>query len=368
MKLDIDLGHLWARVKQMGAEVVDFDMAEIWNNSDISFDMELSNGGIEISLEDLESEEGLLSVKGRQVLLFIPDQGNSIEEALVDPSKGRKFHVADCITLEEMKKKNRFSRYNVTNNLSGVFKVYGVTKGRQEIAGDIKLQCCKNCLKQLNFKGYNHLRPGEKNLLVNNFSLEEFFSTYSSIFKHVPKKHKSDAAIGYTSDWGVISSLVRSDANYCCQHCSVDLTSNKKLLHTHHKNGVKNDNSRLNLVSLCADCHHKEPFHEHMFVKHSDTQLINALRKSQNLLSNNDWASVFKHADSSMFGVLDFCRQKNHKLPVIGYELSDAKGKIVAVLDLGWPQQKIGVCLGERIAVDGWKVFNLKEALGYFGA
>lgn len=366
MKLEVDLGQLWARVKQMGADTVDFKLTEIWDDSDITFDIDLGKG-IEITLDQLESEQGLLSVKGRQVLLFIPDQGFYIEDALVDPSKGRKFHVMDCSTLEEMKKKNRFGRYNVTNNLTGLFDVYGKNRMGQEFSGEIKLQCCRNCLKQLNFKRYNHINATEKNQLVNQFILEEFFSTYSSLFKHVPKKNSNDAEKSYTKDWDMVSSRVRNDARYCCQHCSVDLSSNKNLLHVHHKNGVKHDNSSSNLIALCADCHHKEPFHEHMFVKHSDTLLINSLRKSQNLLLNNDWSNVFKHADSSMFGVLDFCRNKNHTLPEVGCKLTDIKGNIVE-LELAWPQQRIGVSVGSRVMAPGWQIFNLKEALEFFGA
>lgn len=367
MKLDVNLDQLWSRVKQMGAEPVNFSLTEIWRDTEIEFDVLLRTSGVEISIEELEYEQGLLSVKGRQVLLFIPDQGNYIEDALADPSKGRKFHVMDCSTLIEMKSKNRFGRYTVTNNLSGSFDVHGINRANQKFSGKIRLNVCRNCMKELNYKAYTHLTSPKKNELVSQFNFEEFFSTYSSLFKHVPVKHTDGFEGGYSNDWAKISSALRQDKEFTCQHCTVNLSSNKSLLHVHHKNGVKNDNKLSNLIVLCADCHRKEPFHQHMFVKHSDSQLINSLRKEQNLLKNNDWATVFKHADTAVFCVLDHCRNSHQPLPVVGYELKDNSGNVISLLELAWPNIKIGVCLGSQITVPGWRILNLREALLHFG-
>lgn len=367
MKLDVNLDQLWSRVKQMGAEPVDFSLTEIWRDTEIEFDVRLGTSGVVISLEDLEYEQGLLSVKGRQVLLFIPDQGIRIAETLADPSKGRKFHVMDCTTLIEMRANNRFERYTVTNSLKGSFSVYGITKEKQEMKGIARLNVCKNCMKELNYKGYTNLTNSMRNELVTLFNFEEFFSTYSSLFKHVPAKHAEGVEGGYSNDWAKISSALRQDKEFTCQHCTVNLSSNKSLLHVHHKNGVKNDNKLSNLIVLCADCHRKEPFHQHMFVKHSDSQLINSLRKEQNLLQNNDWATVFKHADTAVFCVLDHCRNNHQPVPVVGYELKDNSGTVITLLELAWPNIKIGVSIGNRITVPGWRVMNLREALLHFG-
>jgi hypothetical protein len=38
----------------------------------------------------------------------------------------------------------------------------------------------------------------------------------------------------------------------------------KDLLHVHHINGVKSDNSEMNLRVLCQYCHGEQPNHEHM--------------------------------------------------------------------------------------------------------
>ena len=61
-----------------------------------------------------------------------------------------------------------------------------------------------------------------------------------------------------------------------CKSCRVDLSEQKRLLHVHHLNGEKSDNSAGNLIVLCADCHRKEPHHGHVHVKLADVKAIGA--------------------------------------------------------------------------------------------
>ena len=95
MKLNVDLSPLWTKVNEMGAEITDFDIGVVWKDSDIEFDDELESG-VDIDILDLSSEAGILSVKGRQVILFIPDHTFRVEKALINGGDGNKFHIADC--------------------------------------------------------------------------------------------------------------------------------------------------------------------------------------------------------------------------------------------------------------------------------
>ena len=152
MKININLDALLANVNRMNAKQVAMDLDFDWDSSDIKFDKELSSTGVEIDLKDLVSEQGLLSVKGRQVLLFIPDHGHRVVDALNNGAQGRRFHIAHCSTLDEMKSRNRFERYKVTNNLTGNFEIYGYDQSRNELSGETRLHVCRNCLKHLNYK------------------------------------------------------------------------------------------------------------------------------------------------------------------------------------------------------------------------
>ncbi len=366
MKIDVNLDSLWASVTRMGAAAISVEIDVGWG-PEIEFDKEL-NRGVEISLDGLGSAQGLLSVKGRQVLLFIPDHSYRIEDVLTDGSRGNKFHIAHCSKLDEMKQRNRFERYHVTNNLSGEFEIFGYDRSRQSINGMAKLNVCKLCLNHLNYKKSANGTAANRDSIVRSFDIGEFFATYSSLFKYLPKS-KREQTQGYTNDWKEVSVKVRQAANYTCRKCQVNLSSEKQLLHVHHKNGVKSDNSSSNLEPLCADCHRKEDFHDHMFIPHSDTQLINHLRREQGLITNDNqsWDSVFEYADPAVHGLLYHARNKNYLPPEIGYEIFDENGQSLATLEMAWTGTKYGICIDKPIVPSGWVIHNIEEALGYFG-
>lgn len=367
MKINVDFSALWSNVSRMGAKIVDAQLEANWTDSDWKFDTQLSTGSLEISLDQLESAQGLLSIKGRQVILFISDHGHLVEEALVTPSSGRKFHVFDCKTIQDMKARNRFERYHVTNSISGDFPIFGTTKYGQYLEGQARLQVCKNCINQLNYKNAGQSSTHERNNIVNNFNFSEFFSTYSSLFKHHPKPKSQTTEFGYSIDWDAISAREKASAKFICQGCQVNLESNKRLLHTHHINGVKHDNTANNLICLCADCHRKEPFHGHMYIKHIDSQFINRLRKEQGILMENSWTNTKQHIDPALHGLIHLAQKKLSSAPRISHTVKDSiSGKLIE-LDIAWPDHRMGIYLGDKVEIPQWRIFNHNEALAHFG-
>lgn len=367
MKLTVDLSSLWSNVTKMGAPEVSFDLGRVWSDSELDFDDLLSSSGIEVNLDELESEEGLLSVRGRQVLLFIPDHGMRFEKTMLEPKAGNKFHVADCLTLDTMRRRNSFERYKVTNNGSSIFSIFGYSQFKEHLEGKAKLHVCKNCINQLNYKGVANASTTVRDQVVDEFDLEEFFTTYSSLFKKLPRHHANEATKGYSKNWSDISKKIREKSHYICQYCNVDLSSDKKLLHVHHRNREKSDNSTSNLIALCADCHRKEPFHGHMYVEHEDTQRINQLRKEQNVLTEEDWSSVKQKADPAVHGVIEHCLLKGYSIPEVAYPLRDDNSGKEALLELAWAKRRFGIVLNTPVAIEGWDILTLSEALEFFG-
>ena len=185
----------------MGAESVDFTIDAAADDLE-PIDIQLRKGK-EVDLGDVEARNGLLNVQGRQVLLYIPDQGYRVEAVLEDGIKGRRFHVADCSTLKEMRQKGRYERYIATNDLGDNFDVYGVDPvTREEVSGSAKLKVCKNCLKDLNYKNY---RYGNKNKIHKEFEIAAFFEDYSSFFEYYPSEFRANKS-GYSADWKNVSS------------------------------------------------------------------------------------------------------------------------------------------------------------------
>ena len=233
MGLNVDLSALHAAVRRMGAELRDFDIGHRNIPLD-SIDIQLERG-IELpNLNDLEITNGLLHFQGRQILLYIQDQGRKIADVLVDGSLGRKFHVADCRTLNDMRRKGRFERYVVTNKLDGRFYVTGQEwSSTRAIEGEAELWVCQNCLKALNYKGAQHAKTGD---VARSFSIEEFFSTYSSFFPHLPSREAGQwGDETYADNWTQISAQHKLARDYKCESCGVDLSYHKHLLHVHHR-------------------------------------------------------------------------------------------------------------------------------------
>lgn len=271
--LKVKFPLLEAAVRRMGAKkiVVEF-----------SVDRELKEGK-RITLDDVQLRHELLLYKGRQVILYIQDHTyqNMFEEAIEDGSKGKRFHVAYCKRLKEMYDDNRSKRYVATNNLSGEF----VIKGKNDKERKANLQVCKKCLEELNYLNYCYAIDRDR--IVKEFHIPIFFETYGSCFPF-PRGRRAGDREDYTSKWEEVSWSYRESQNFTCEDCGVNLSqrNHHKLLHTHHINGVKSDNSEDNLQALCVDCHSRQPYHQHMNnspIFHDNIEQIKQLRKEQNL-------------------------------------------------------------------------------------
>lgn len=368
-KLTVDFSSLDQAVSQMGAELIEFDLeSKVIPIEPI--DRKL-NEGFEVNFEDIEFDTGLASYQGRQVLLYIKDHSynNKIYTVLEDGSKGNRFHVADCEMLERMRQKGRFDRYVVTNKLDGMFPVSGTDNRTNELVeGETDLSVCQYCLEATNFQKFASLKRGApRRDFVQNFKLADFFDTYSSFFKFMPTGVASNQTSHYTKDWETVSKRIREKFNYKCQQCGLDLAQHKRLLHVHHINGVKSDNSDSNLTPLCCDCHRKQPDHQHMFIKHEETKLISHLRNAQGLNVKENWQDVYDLADPGMHGVIDLLEKYHVSLPEVGEEIQNEKNEVVAELELAWPLKKVGIAIDKPEAIAatkfGWKVYSMRHAL-----
>ena len=370
MSLNVDLSELLSNAKRMSGEDFNFRLKLDKIEMD-PLDITLTTTGVDIELSEINFEHGLASHEGRQILLYISDHSfrDKIDNVLEDGAQGNKFHVADCRTIKEYRARDekRFERYKITNNLSGSFNVSGTNQYTNVFTeGQANLKVCKNCLTKLNYKGYQN-----DNSIFKIFSIEEFFSIYSSFFEYLPNRSLSGLKVDrYTDDWKKVSKEIKKVRAYKCEQCRVDLSSHENLLHVHHKNGIKNDNAKLNLAVFCADCHRKEPYHAHLFVPISETKIINALRKKQSLSHTDGWEGIFKYTDPSLEGLLKMCQKKSLPVPKFSYELLDDYDEICAQLDLAWKRSKVCVVIrgDDRNEAErkGWEVWSMTDALDEF--
>jgi hypothetical protein len=374
MRLEVDFSQLKAAANRMGPELPNITLLPAQDPLVIrnrhapttpppEYDIP-SEGLVIDDMEQVATPGGLLEYQGQQILLYIQDHSYRVQQALMDGEKGRRFHVANCKTLEEMRQKGRFERYVVTKEHSGEYNISGVdSQTGKQIEGVANLKVCKNCLSYLNYEGYK--TPGNSKIF-HEFSLEIFFQTYESFFLYHPKR-MSGTTEGYTSDWEKVSRYYRESKKFCCEKCKVDLSGHAQLLHVHHIDGVKPNNTQENLKALCADCHSKEPHHQHMSVSLHQRQLIASLRQEQKKANAKNWQQVFDLADPGLNGLLYRLSSQSSPIPVIGLDIKNEKNATVAKLDLAWPERKLGVSISlqdQEIAQShGWRAFTVQNIL-----
>ena len=292
MKIEVEFAELKALVKKMGAKPVNWD-SEAQKAPPPDFAKRLEEGIDLKKLDDVvPAENGLLTYKDEQVLLYIKDHGHMDRDKLLNsPKDARRFHVADCVTLDDMRQKKKFDRYVVTTRKDGSFEVdYFDDVQKKTVSIESKLRACMNCLKMINYQEYEKAPKKQQRKIWNAFDLREFFKIYATFFRNRPPYTDKTFPSGiYEPDWPEISKKYRDAADWKCQNtqCGVDLSAHKRLLDVHHISGNKRDNYSGNLKVLCKECHRNQPFHSHYKVRDADLKLIGRVRRKQRLTNPN---------------------------------------------------------------------------------
>ena len=235
---------------------------------------ELQQGKEIGSLDEIESRGGLLTYKGEQVVLYIKDTRQDKYTLLRYPEDARRFHVGECQTIKDMRSKGRFERYVVATRQDGLFLVEAIDLDK---AFEARLLVCKNCLSQLNWKGYANSRAVK---VWEEFSLQDFFAEFTTFFSSRPRYTDRTAPPGgYARGWPRLANRLKRARGWRCAECGVNLSDYQSLLHGHHKNGVTSDNRPENIVVLCLLCHSEQPYHGRVQPSDTDRKIIESLRE-----------------------------------------------------------------------------------------
>lgn len=259
---------------------------------------ELKTTGVVVERSDIEQVGPYLTYRGEHLAILYILNSNSPSSDLLnnDPSKSTpKFHLTWCRTLEQMTQRRRFDRYVLSRSESNLFKVEALERdpeaqrlhGERHMLEDIRLFPCQNCLADLQYRGFEFSQTKASRLeQVNSFSISNYLQENDgnlTVMKHLPKVTPGTAKSGgYTPNFAEISRRLREEHRWICSKCNVDMSEKKSGLHTHHINGVKSDNSRQNLLVLCALCHKDiDEHHSTMFIKLDVERFIRAQRSAE---------------------------------------------------------------------------------------
>ncbi|MDA8041008.1 MAG: hypothetical protein MPJ22_01105 [Pirellulales bacterium] len=251
----------------------------------------IKDGTAEISEEnlhliDIVGEDGLLSMGGQQIVLYILQASCGIMR--IRMGEGPRYHLVDCRTLREAragkkdvlsKSLGQFEKYVAHSRLSEQFSIIpkiGIKKWGDRVNAD--LRPCRNCLGQLGLP--------DSVAAAKKFDRVAFFKKYKDkgYFADKPKYNTEDyPSGGYPENWAEVSYKLRAGVNWTCAECGVycGVPDHQHLLHAHHENGLPADCRRDNLQALCALCHSGKRYHHGMFVKEQDRETILRLRREQ---------------------------------------------------------------------------------------
>lgn len=365
IELKVDFSALRAAVHRMNADsivvgpVIDRGEDE-WSAPEWERIDDQLLDGVEVDLDEVTHSNGLLELKGRQVMLYIPDHGGRVGTALQNGEMGKRIHVAWCRTLKEMEERGRYERYVVTTRTGPEFPISGRDETGGVVEGDARLMVCKNCLKFLRYRGYT----GGSGPIWRGFILADFYDEYSTFFPRMPTRW-AGTRDGYADNWEQVSREHREGSSWTCEECHVQLDDARDLLHVHHRNGVKSDNSKSNLKSVCLLCHKREPQHGHMRIKLGDYKRIQRRRRRQRLLDGLSWRDVDRLVDPGAVGAVDRLASARAEIPELGWEVMNNAGRRVAEPELAWPKQKVGVAIGNRdlqgMRAAGWKGLRVHQ-------
>lgn len=305
----MELKNPFLEIKRLRERIKGEDIADTFSEPLDPLDVikiELEEGEIQVDRNQIIQHGPFLLYEGKILaILYIYDYRATQEDLLSESvdKKAPKFHFSWCRTLSEMDKKGKFARYIFSRKKINKFKVQATERdpvmikklGEHHEMEDVTLYACKNCLNETGYKGYTKdLKPEDKNKHILDFNIKEFLdeneaTVSTSRFYLEQKRVKfSDETVQpmvYTDDFPEISRRLRASKNWKCTKCNVDMSRHKAGLHTHHKNGVKNDNSASNLQVLCAMCHKNvDSDHKGMYV---DPRTERYIRRNSEYWKNN---------------------------------------------------------------------------------
>ena len=171
-----------------------------------------------------------------------------------------KFHMFDCTTMNNMRSQKRGDRYRKAAKLNGKFGINIVHSDGEKQHIEKHLEVCGYCLRLYNEHYQEHKTK-------QTFVIKEYLNKPMVQWKPLITEEEDMTVVPrfYASNWKMISEAIKSQNDYTCQECHVQLKGEmKRYLHTHHMDANPGNNDQGNLKVVCIACHAEEFQHNHV--------------------------------------------------------------------------------------------------------
>lgn len=207
----------------------------------------------EFTIEDIESHEP--GEVFADFVAYIRDHGLN--------SFNYKFHVCRCTTINKFLEEGFYDKkyfkffiklIHIAKKRRGFDYFFPVRYNDVSRNGVEGMKVCKNCLWELNYKGYRNATEKKRDKIVEEFDLLDFYKEHGTLLPlndGIPDYLFNE----YSKNWTEISRRVREKANWKCENCGRNFKNDPKNLHVHHVNRMRSDNREENLAVLCKWCH-----------------------------------------------------------------------------------------------------------------
>lgn len=191
-----------------------------------------------------------------------------------------RYHIRKCQTIQEFMNSGGLRREYRMANTDEVKVVNTDNYDREESVSALPL--CLYCMKIVLAESRQGLTPVDFNNFRGNIQ-EADSSVYSDLLREDEEAKEVWVDInGYTDDWPAVSFAYRMKHDFTCERCGVKIETplDYRYMQTHHRNGVKTNNSESNLECLCIECHSQvDEVHRQNFARGANAIMLDSFRR-----------------------------------------------------------------------------------------
>lgn len=177
MNLDCDFSRLRGLVLMMRATAIKWHSEGNYLEK-FKIENHLSDW-VETNFDQIvDGDNGLLFYRGNPSVCYLR-KTNRLKSTTRKNSLPR-FHVSNCLAVKKIRASPQSNeKFIVTHNTSGEYQIWFTNSKGVEVKNEqVKLNVCRHCLINLNYKNYAYASMTKRRQIENGFSFRDFLYVF----------------------------------------------------------------------------------------------------------------------------------------------------------------------------------------------